>query len=138
MVFNATESQDNTLIKVPIQTLDQVLNGRSSTLIKIDVEGFETDVIIGGKDMFSQESLLAVILEINGSGLRYGYDDQTIHQLMLSYGFLPFNYSPFDRKLLPLESVNRRSRNTLYLRNIAQIKERLKNAPCFTVHGVEV
>jgi len=41
------ESAEN-LVEVPMRTLDSVLDGESPALIKMDVEGFETEVLAGG------------------------------------------------------------------------------------------
>jgi len=55
---------------VPVRTLGAVLDGRSPALIKMDVEGFESAVLAGAERALADPALLAVIMELNGSGVR--------------------------------------------------------------------
>lgn len=121
------------LICVPVNTLDNVLRGHTPALIKIDVEGYETLVLAGGNQILAQDSLLAVIMELNGSGARYGYSEDALHRTMLGYGFSTFSYSPLDRRLIPLDGKNSKSGNTLYLRNIDVVMERIQSAKQFII-----
>jgi FkbM family methyltransferase len=121
-------------IEVPVQSLDQALGNRRPALIKIDVEGFESPVIAGGNEVLESEGLLGVLMELNGSGRRYGFDEQRLHERMLDHRFRPFRYSPFERSLVPLDK-NNQAGNTLYLRNLDEMEERLKTAPAFWVDG---
>lgn len=122
-------------ISVAVETLDDNIGNRQPVLIKIDVEGFETEVIAGAKQTLSKESLLGVIMELNGSGQRYGYNEEKLHFAMLDYGFRPFQYLPFNRSLVPLTDKNKTLGNTLYLRKVEEVKNRLKQAVSFVVHG---
>ena len=122
------------VIHVPVNTLDNVLQGHSPALIKIDVEGYETLVLAGGKDVLAQDSLFGVIMELNGSGARYGYSEETLHKTMLEYGFSTFAYSPLERRLIPLEGKNCQSGNTLYLRHIDAVMVRIQGAKQFVIH----
>jgi len=119
--------------EVSVQTLDSVLEGAEPTVIKIDVEGFEANVIKGAGSVLSNDSLLAVLMELNGSGDRYGFDEMKLHDTMLGYGFSPYAYCPFERKLVSLNGKNNDSGNTLYLRNIEEVIERVKNAPKYNI-----
>ncbi len=124
-------------IEIPVKKLDDVIGGLEPVLIKIDVEGFETEVIAGAHNVLSKTSLLAVIIELVGSGERYGYDELVIHQEMLAYGFRPFAYNPINRNLIPLETKHIK-KNTLYVKNSEQVSERVKTAPKFFVNGQEL
>ena len=53
---------------VPVVTLDGALAGKEPSLIKIDVEGFETAVVSGGPATLARPTLRAVLMELNGSG----------------------------------------------------------------------
>ena len=57
---------------------------------------------------------------------------------MIGYGFNSYSYSPFDRKIIPLIGQNRKSENTLYIRDVDQVVERIKTAPKFSVYGREI
>ena len=85
--------------EVSVQTLDGILKSCTCPLlIKIDVEGFETEVLLGGKNTLNNPDLKAVIIELNGSGARYGYKDADIHAMFITAGFRPYAYdSPIDR-----------------------------------------
>lgn len=125
-------------IDVPVKKLDDVIGNLQPSMIKIDVEGFETEVILGAEKVLSNDSLSAVIMEINPSGEHYGFNELTLHEKMLSNGFKPFSYSPFSRTFSLLESTNKNLGNTLYLRNIEQVEERIKNAHAFVVNKQKI
>jgi FkbM family methyltransferase len=57
----------NGTVSVPITTLDKVCN-RVPALIKIDVEGFEADVIRGASAILSNPAARAVLMELNDTG----------------------------------------------------------------------
>lgn len=122
------------VIRVPVNTLDNILTGHSPTLMKIDVEGYETIVLAGGHGVLANESLLGVIMELNGSGERYGYSEEALHELMLGYGFNTYSYAPFERKLIPLQGKNAHTGNTLYLRRTAEVMARIESAKRFEIH----
>jgi len=115
-------------IEVSVVPLDDLLEGHEPILIKIDVEGFESNVIAGAGTVFSRPSLLAVIIELDGSGQRYGFDEGLIHQKMLSLGFKTYGYSPFDRQLISLEEKKNRPGNTIYVRDVDKVLSRLGKA----------
>jgi len=66
----------------------------------------------------SNRNLLTLIVELNGSGDRYGTSDDAVHTEILRYGFGPYRYDPTMRRLTPLSSYNRQSMNTLYVRDV--------------------
>lgn len=122
-------------IEVEVRTLDVIAAAQSPVLLKIDVEGFETDVIAGADKILSGDSLLAVIMELNGSGARYGYDEMKLHQRMSDYGFAPYTYDPFRRELLALKTKNSASGNTVYIRNLKEVLGRVRNSPMVSING---
>lgn len=122
------------VIRVPVNTLDNILTGHAPALMKIDVEGYETIVLAGGHSVLANESLFGVIMELNGSGERYGYSEDALHELMLSYGFNTYSYAPFERKLIPLQGKNSHTGNTLYLRRTAEVMARIQSAKRFVIH----
>lgn len=87
------ESQTGTL-EVPVTTLDTAVDITSATIIKIDVEGYETPVLEGATRVLENPSVHAVVMELNGSGTRYGYDESVILAKMSGLGFEPFSYNP--------------------------------------------
>jgi FkbM family methyltransferase len=133
----AMEGEKDTT-EVPVRTLDEILQKRTCPLlIKIDVEGFETEVLLGGKNTLNNPDLKAVIIELNESGLRYGYKDSDIHSIFLSAGFLPYAYEPFTRQLTELKSYSDES-NTIYIRDVDFVKNRIKDAEAFNVLNIKI
>ena len=124
----ADSEQVDSVVEVPIVSLNDLLENQEPLLIKIDVEGFETNVIAGADKVFSKPSLLAVIMELNGSGERYGFDEGPLHEKMLSFGFQSYTYSPFERQLVSLNGEKSNSGNTLYVRNVDEVASRLSGA----------
>ncbi len=112
-------------VDVKVKPLDDLLEGHSPCLLKIDVEGFEQEVLDGATKTLSKDSLSAIIIELNGSGGRYGYSDSTIHKKLIGFGFAPYNYDPFNRQLLKLTSFNTTC-NTIYIRNEIKVNQKLK------------
>jgi FkbM family methyltransferase len=101
-------------------------------MLKVDVEGFEKDVMDGGLGVFKRAD--AVIMELlNGSGTRYGYDDWELHERMLEMGFGLHRYDPFTRELRETDAII--GGNNLYVRDAEFLRERLKTAPIHWVHG---
>ena len=119
-------------IEVDIISLDTALAAYDiPALIKIDVEGFETEVMNGMKKMLGDERLKAIIIELNGSGERYGYNENDIHKLLLAQGFIATVYDPFSRKLTRLSDHT--SLNTIYTRDMDFVNMRLESAPLVNV-----
>jgi FkbM family methyltransferase len=120
-----------TTTEVECTTLDDVLTSVPA-LIKIDVEGFETEVINGAHRTFSSD-VKALIIELNGSGKRYGYNEKDIHGRLLGYGFHPFTYDPFRRELTKSEGWG--THNTIYIKDFSFVIDRLKKADPVAVNG---
>jgi FkbM family methyltransferase len=100
-------------------------------VLKVDVEGYEKDVMDGGANTF--QAAHAVIMELlNGSGTRYGYDDWDLHERMLDMGFRLHRYDPFTRELRETDEII--GGNNLYVRDAEFVRERLKTAPTHWVH----
>jgi FkbM family methyltransferase len=116
-------------MQVEIKTLDEIAINLNPALIKIDVEGWETEVLSGGTKTLQNPSLLALILELNESGLRYGFSDSEMLETLRSFNFEPYSYNPFTRSLLKLEGKNPRGGNTIFIRNEIEIRRRIEVAP---------
>jgi len=112
-------------IEVPITTLDELIGEEVPILIKIDVEGHELSVLKGAERTLNASALLAVVMEINGSGARYGISDATLVDQMKSHGFKPYAYDPFERRLLDASLAGG---NTIFVRDSKQVEERVRSA----------
>lgn len=122
-------------ISVPVVKLDSYLN-QQPILLKIDVEGFENEVIKGAKKLLAQNWVKAVIIELNGSGRRYGFNDTVIHQKLISLNFRPYQYEPFSRQLT--EQKNYGAFNTIYIRDLRFVTARIKSAKTVRVFSQSI
>jgi FkbM family methyltransferase len=122
----ATQAETNT-IQVPVETLDTVLQKeKDPVLLKIDVEGFETNVLKGATETLQKNNLKAIIIELNGSGAKYGYDERLLHEKLLEYNYHPYRYDPFERELTPIDRFG--THNTIYIKDIDFARERVRKA----------
>jgi FkbM family methyltransferase len=131
-VIAGNESANNA-VSVPVITIDSLLTSQQPALIKIDVEGFETEVIKGMAATLKTNTLKAIIIELNGSGGRYGFNEKDIHNQLLENNFSPYNYNPFKRLLTPVVSYG--THNTIYCRDMGFINHRLQNADTVKIMG---
>ena len=110
------------IINVNILTVDD-LNITEPTLIKIDVEGFELEVLKGARKTLASKTLIAIIIELNGSGQKYGVNDSDVHKYLLEFGFYPISYNPYKRELFSLEKFG--DKNTIYIRDRDLVNSRI-------------
>ena len=133
----ARNEQNTNTTDVEMTTLDTFLQGESPALVKIDVEGYETPVLEGAGKKLKNQGLHSVIMELNGSGSRYGYDESKILELMFDYGFKTYCYNPLNRILTKLKGKNLNSGNTLFIRNKSLVEERLRKAQKVSINGYQ-
>jgi len=130
---HVAKDADTAVIMVRVESLDNVLSEKTPALIKIDVEGFETEVLKGAEKTLANEELKAIIIELNGSGTRYGFNDENIHSALSALGFTPFKYLPYSRRLVRLSGFG--EHNTIYVRDYNYVQERLTCADSVKILG---
>ena len=134
----ALESDTDVQI-VNVETLDN-LSGKYGLprILKIDVEGFEYNVLLGGENTLDNENLEVIIVELNGSGEKFGFSDDNIHAHLLEKGFRAHNYLPFERKLVKLDTYG--NHNTIYIREsvLERIELNLLNAEKIIYNGISL
>lgn len=135
-VIGRGESNSNAM-KVKVSTLDEVLTGESSTVLKIDVEGFEARVINGAIHTLENPSLHSVIIEINEASKRYGLYEEQVIQIMNFMGFQIYAYDPIKRELIQFPGYKSDIGNSLFIRNIGLVKDRLSKASRVKVYNFE-
>jgi FkbM family methyltransferase len=125
-------------VTVQVKRLDDLMCGTVPSLIKIDVEGYETEVIGGAVQVLTNPCCQVVIMELNESGSRYGYDDKDLHHKMLDYGFSPYTYDPQTRVLRFLNDEVSVGDNTIYIKNREAALKRVQCANPVLILGKEV
>jgi FkbM family methyltransferase len=131
----ATGGEDDGIIQIEVRTLDQVCGARAPKLIKIDVEGFERSVLMGGQKTLKDPTLACVIMEVNGSGERYGDSDEVLFEIMQANNFRPFSYEPVGRSL---NSGTGPGENVIFIRNVGETEARIASARRFSLVTGEV
>lgn len=136
VVVSGERTEGSNVVVVAVDRFDSLAEKSGCPLlIKIDVEGFETEVIQGMSKTLAQPALKAIIIELNGSGKRYGYDDALIHQNLLDAGFSPFSYDPLQRRLDAINHYG--NHNTIYIRDYDFCLDRVVSAPKVAVFACE-
>ena len=112
-------------IDVPVDSLDNMLAGQEVNILKIDVEGYEANVINGAAQVLKKPELKAVLMETNGLTEQYEFGQNYLHEKLLGLDFLPYQYLPAERKLAPITGTN--PDNTIYVRDRDYVTQRLES-----------
>lgn len=134
----ATDESSKATMEIETTSLDEALAGVAPFLIKIDVEGYETHVIEGAARTLGDPRLHAVIMELNGSGRRYGFDETALVRVLRDHGFESYTYDPFSRSLTWVEPAEFAEGNMIFVRNVPVVESRLRSAKTFRVNGIDV
>ena len=125
-VVRDEDIEDIEKCKVPVTTIDSSLQNQVPNIIKIDVEGHESEVLKGAAKTLQSPDLRAIIMETNGSGSAYGIKDEDLVLLLESYGFRSVAYDPIHRFLTQILPNNKG--NTIFVRDIEQQQVLLKSS----------
>jgi len=109
-------------VEVPVTTVDQLLTGTPAPLLwKVDVEGFEPQVLQGATQALHNPELKAVLLEA---------DTPALQAVMAEAGFSRYVYDPFTRHLQPLSAPTQASsgHNQLWIRDLPFVQQRCRTA----------
>jgi FkbM family methyltransferase len=118
--------------EVVVETLDEVLRDDVPSVLKIDVEGYETEVINGADQILSSDKCNVLIMEF-GVGNRYGYNEEALFNKVVGYGFTPCKYDPFSRTLTVKDKNEMAS--SIYVKNYNEVRMRLKEADMQLING---
>jgi len=105
--------------EVMLCSIDAIVSDRRPTVIKIDVEGYESEVLKGARETLKRKSLLAVETETS---------DSEVITALADAGFERWYYDPACRQLSK-EMLEISSSYTLYLRDVACVRRRVAEAP---------
>lgn len=125
-------AENTTRVRVGVLNRELELSGEY--FLKIDVEGFESQVIRGAESILASGRVLAMIVELNGRGVEFGHTNEEVHQKIMSYGLVPVLYEPVSRSVTRLNGYNKNGGNTLYVKNFGQAQELVCSAPKRVVH----
>lgn len=129
-VVGTAPAPGEAVARVPTVRIDDItgVSDKRPCVLKIDVEGYESQVLAGAAGLLASGRVQAAIVELNGSGARFGADDDSLHERLLGGGFTAWRYDPFARRLQPLAGSRNTGGNTLYLRDAADAAQRLASA----------
>lgn len=118
---------------VACTALDDITWPDAPLIAKLDVEGFEDDVLAGAKRLISNPNLKAIIMETGIAD-----DCTTTSNTVSDAGFVEMTYDPKTRLLSPCPFHRTHSGNSILVRDTGFIADRLKSARPFTVLGQQI
>jgi len=108
------------------RTLDGLVGDRMPIMLKIDVEGHEKAVIDGAGTVLRKPGLVAMQVETVSQAME---DD------FAELGFAKYYYNPFTRQLATRSLDGIKNKNSLYIRDLALVEQRIAAAEPVTVLG---
>ena len=123
------ESKSLETVRIEAITLDSFcfeFNVKNIDYLKIDVEGFETFVLLGGAEMFRQKKIDIVQLELNQAILNSGKTISEIISLLESYDYNLCSYDVDRNELKPISYQSKRE-NYFAVASLEAINNRLSN-----------
>jgi FkbM family methyltransferase len=114
---------------VPVRRFDEFFAARVPSFVKMDVEGFEAQVLAGASSALKDPSLMGLLVEDNGSDHRYGTGG-SVSELLVAHGFAVFGYDLATRTLTSGRK-ERATGNLLFLRNFETASERVRGSRKF-------
>jgi FkbM family methyltransferase len=128
----AVKSSDSSQA-IEMRTIDSY--GLCPSIIKIDVEGYEAEVLAGAAETAGRPELAAIITENSDDSGQYGDGILSVSSFMHQNGFVPVTYDPWRREI---HMDQRRSDNTIYVRDVERVRQRVRAAEPFHVFGRSV
>jgi len=110
------------------ERLDALIGAAKPVMIKMDVEGYEEEVLRGASDLLANECLKVIEIETVTS--------KSV-ELLLKNHFERAYYDPFNRSL-NREPVGANSNNSVFVRDWPFVSERLRVATKIKVLGQEI
>ena len=118
-------------IQVPLRPLDAEIKD-SPTLIKIDAEGSDDDVLAGAAALLCGQRPLALLVETLGGGA-FGCDENQSAKKLAQLGFVRCGYDPRTRTIEPTSATP--ANNYLFIRGMAFARTRVASAQRFDLNG---
>lgn len=127
-VNHVASKSDPDAREVALRRLDRIVGSRKPAFIKMDVEGYEAEVLAGAAATLSSSSLLAIQTESNS---------QQVREALSEAGFTRSFYDPVTRRLQQSPTSFQAS-NALYLRDAERCQARLHSAARRSVLGMSL
>jgi len=124
-INRVAQSGDGETRLVRLSRLDDIPGAREATVIKLDVEGYEDQVLAGAAGVLAAPSLLAIETEAQ--------DSRTI-KVIEGFGFSRRYYDPWTRRL-SAEPGSLQASNALFVRDEATLAARLADSPRRRIGG---
>jgi FkbM family methyltransferase len=121
-------ASDTSVQMVPVRRLDDIAEAANPTFIKLDVEGFEEQVMDGASRTLAAPSLLAVQSELH---------NPHVEDVLAHLGFAQAHYDPFKRQL-SANPVGFRTTNSLFIRDCETVGRRLVAAPLRQIFSKDI
>ena len=125
-----TKNKKLNLQKTVIKKLDNIID--YGHLIKLDVEGYEENVLKGAKEVLKNPKTNALIIELAGYN-RYGSSNEKVHNLLIQNKYFPIKYFPNKRVFSKLKTYRNDQYNTIYIRDAQFVKNRLIHSPKYKI-----
>lgn len=123
------EDYEGNVTEVPVFPLDELVQDAVviPSFWKIDVEGFEREVLDGATRSLADPKVQVVLLED---------DDTEIRELMVHHGFQRASYDPFSR-CLSIGADARCANNHIWVREPKEVERRCNASRRYEVLGIE-
>ena len=135
-VVSEPSQQGDQTETVPGTTLDSVTAERCPAVMKIDVEGFEREVLAGAKSLLASPGLHTIVLETDEDPNGACSAGSAIGMLRAA-GLSPIRYDPISRSVRS-EATPTRHGNVLFTRDMARLQSLVHEAPPFRVLGRDI
>ncbi len=128
-VVPGDEGRDRT-VPVKVVALDDLVEpGQHVTLVKLDTEGFEKEVLAGSARLLNDGAVLAWIVEMWQHGDRYGSDDSAVLATFRSHGYRSYVYDSRTNDLTPADRPDIRvAWNLIMIRDLDGVRASLAAA----------
>jgi len=119
-------------VPVDVLPLDELLAGREPFAMKIDVEGFERQVLAGGARTLASKALQAIVIEVNEHEQRYDRTGKTALETLRDAGFGSYRYDARERRIVPSDAHSTYG-NYVFIRDAEVVRERVASARQYRV-----
>ena len=137
IVNDNNDNNDGDLVKINVKKLDSLNFNANPTFIKIDTEGFELSVLKGAVNILKLDSMIGILIEINGNNMRYDKTNLEILNLLEELNYYPYSFNPFTKVLIKLNELTFTG-NTLFIKNIQAASRKIKIEKNNKIWGINI